>query len=242
MNIKKTRTQFFANAAYISHSTLTVPIEGQNLEQLESIHRAIDGDFNQDQPATAIDSAQWKIIQQLSKRFLDELDKLKSGDVEDRNEQARVKDFTWNISAQQRLLHIKGAAEVMDIELPKQLKDFKVTNDVNQVEKYLLQAQSKANIEIALDQVTAQQHLERRDEPECIETRLATSAEVSAGISAVKRANLYGFKAYSENIHFLTKQSFDAVARVKQVLPIKLKLFQAKSLRKPSLKSESFKT
>ncbi|KAA6392681.1 MAG: hypothetical protein EZS28_011792 [Streblomastix strix] len=146
------------------------------------------------------------------------------------NDQAQLsqKDFTWNISSEQRKLLIKDAAEVMDIEPPKRRNDFSIPGDVNLVEKCLLQAQSVANVAIALSQVIAQQRLEGRNESERIEAQLATSVEVNAVIRAARRANLYGFKTDSENIHFLTESSFDALVRVKQVHPIKPKLFQAK--------------
>lgn len=94
-------------------------------------------------------------------------------------------------------------------------------------------AQTHANVTLAMCAAVSAQHLNGRIDTDRLEAVLASAAETVSGISASRRANLYGFKANPDGVRFLTEASFDASSRLKSENPIKITPFPAKKFPKP---------
>ncbi|KAA6402709.1 MAG: hypothetical protein EZS28_001764 [Streblomastix strix] len=265
---------FFAQEAYISHTVnATVPLE-QNADHIASIHRSIDGDYDQNQLQATAEDAKRKILDLMASKFVEQLSKTESGDEEDRMEIARQaladslsqpnqtsagdedmtalkfttdaitkatilhKDFTWGINFEERKLLTKDAAIIIPIDPPKRREDLRIPENIKQVDTALINAQTKANIALALGLAASHQVVDGKLDAECMEAYVATQAEVTAGIGIARRANLYGFKVEAEGTRYLTEASFDAGSRLKTVHPMNPKPFAAKRVEKPSRQTD----
>ncbi|KAA6385420.1 MAG: hypothetical protein EZS28_019052 [Streblomastix strix] len=209
--------KFFSQAAYLSHTMNSIPTGIPNLDQLEAIHRSIDWDFDPAHLDTAMDDARKKLQQQLASVIDKVADESLRVTAEAVNTSIiKHRKFTWNIS-------------YVEITLPE---------DTYQVEKTLINAQTKANIALAMEIAATHQQLDGRAESERIEAWLASIAEIGNGIEAARRANLYDFKADQEGTHNLTEASFDATNRLKSVHSLKPLYSQAKKALKPSISDD----
>ncbi|KAA6362814.1 MAG: hypothetical protein EZS28_041659, partial [Streblomastix strix] len=212
--------KFFSQAAYLSHTMNSIPNGIQNLDQLEEVHRSIDGDFDPVRLDTAIDDARKKLQQQLARQFANILSKVELEDEDERIYQARVdltnlisnrdsstmgkdvdeslrttaeavnistihhREFTWNISQDERTLLQKDTAEIISIEPSNRREDLRLPDDIQQIEKTLINAKTKANIALAMGIAAMHQQLDGRAESERIEAWLHSTAEIGNGIGA----------------------------------------------------------
>ncbi|KAA6361381.1 MAG: hypothetical protein EZS28_043093 [Streblomastix strix] len=85
--------KFFLQAAYLSHSMNSIPTEIPNLDQLEAVHRSIDGDFDVAHLDTAADDTSKKLYQQLVRQFANSLSK-----VELENDDERIDQILENFA------------------------------------------------------------------------------------------------------------------------------------------------
>ncbi|KAA6368556.1 MAG: hypothetical protein EZS28_035916 [Streblomastix strix] len=127
------------------------------------------------------------------------------------------REFTWNISLDERAHLQNEATEIIPIEQPKRHEDLRLPNDKLQVEKTLINAQTKANIALTMGIAATHQQLDDRSESECMDVWFASTAEIGNSIGAARQANLYGFKADQQGIHYLIEALFDATNRLKGV-------------------------
>ncbi|KAA6398635.1 MAG: hypothetical protein EZS28_005837 [Streblomastix strix] len=80
---------FFAQAAYISHTINAAVPQDQNADHIASIHRSINGDYDQNQLQATAEDAKRKILDLMANKFVEQLSKTERGDEEDRMEIAR---------------------------------------------------------------------------------------------------------------------------------------------------------
>ncbi|KAA6362438.1 MAG: hypothetical protein EZS28_042035 [Streblomastix strix] len=147
------------------HNGLSEPVEEQNFGQLESIIA----------------------LSMLSKRFLDELNKIWLNDVEDMIKEMKV-ILTIKLNSSQ-------PDKIMDLEPDDEqsLQQLRATSD-------------------AIAQIMATQRFERKNELERIKVRQAKYAEINTGICVTGMANLNGFKNDGEITHILEELSVNVAA------------------------------
>ncbi|KAA6393074.1 MAG: hypothetical protein EZS28_011400 [Streblomastix strix] len=158
--------KFFSQAAYLSHSMNSIPTGIPNFNLQEAVLWSIDGDFDQAHLKTAMDDARKQLKQQLASTIDKDADESLRVTAEAVNTSiTKHRRFTWNIS-------------YVEMALPE---------DIQQIQKTLINAQTNANIALAIRIAATHQQLDCRAESKRIETWLASTEQDENGIRAARQ-------------------------------------------------------